>query len=167
MVTNFFLLLVLGFFIVVCYICSSLTHLTSYNQINPISVKLLNANQVIVNYSQSVFSIKIMKKTQPIRMSTRTTRPHEYLKDYYCSLNVSNTFFRVKYPLNFILSYKKLSSSYKFFVMSFSWHVESNTYYEVVKQDYWRNGWIFLTLKSNQTWESALLPKNQTVIGCK
>ena len=61
-----------------------------------------------------------MKKTQPIRMSTRTTRPHEYLKDYYCSLNVSNTFFRVKYPLNFILSYKKLSSSYKFFVMSFS-----------------------------------------------
>ena len=70
MVTNFFLLLVLGFFIVVCYICSSLTHLTSYNQINPISVKLLNANQVIVNYSQSVFLNKNHEKN--------TTNSNEY-----------------------------------------------------------------------------------------
>jgi len=32
------------------YICSSLTHFTSYHQINPIYVKLPNANQVIANY---------------------------------------------------------------------------------------------------------------------
>jgi len=32
-----------------------LTHFTSYYQINPTSVKLLNGNQVIANYSRSVF----------------------------------------------------------------------------------------------------------------
>jgi len=32
-----------------------LTHVTSYHQINPISVKLSNENQVIDNYSRSVF----------------------------------------------------------------------------------------------------------------
>jgi len=37
------------------HICSSLTHFTSYHQINPISVKLPNRNQVIANYSGSVF----------------------------------------------------------------------------------------------------------------
>jgi len=35
------------------HICSSLTHFTSYNQINPIFVKLSNGNQVIANYSRS------------------------------------------------------------------------------------------------------------------
>ena len=37
------------------HICSSLSHFTSYHQINPISVKLRNGNQVFANYSGSVF----------------------------------------------------------------------------------------------------------------
>jgi len=37
------------------HICSSLTYFTSYNQINPISIKLPNGNQVIANYFGSVF----------------------------------------------------------------------------------------------------------------
>jgi len=37
------------------HICSSLTYFTSYNQINLISVKLSNGNQVIAYYSESVF----------------------------------------------------------------------------------------------------------------
>jgi len=37
------------------HICSSLTHFTSYYQINLISAKLPNGNQVIANYSRSVF----------------------------------------------------------------------------------------------------------------
>jgi len=37
------------------HICSSLTHFTLYHQINHISVKLPNGNQVIANYSGSVF----------------------------------------------------------------------------------------------------------------
>jgi len=61
-------------------------------------------------------------------MSTRTKRSPEYLKDYHYNLNVSNPSSRVKYPLNFVLSYNKLSSSYKSFVMFISSHVESNTY---------------------------------------
>jgi len=71
-------------------------------------------------------------------MSTRTKRPPEYLKDYYCNLNVSNTSSRVKYLLNYVLSYNKLSHSYKSFVMPTSSHVEPNTYFEAVKYDCWR-----------------------------
>jgi len=37
------------------YICSSLTHFTSYHQINPIYVKLSYENKVIANYFGSVF----------------------------------------------------------------------------------------------------------------
>ena len=37
------------------HICSSLTYFTSYHQIDPFYVKLPNGNQVIANYSGSVF----------------------------------------------------------------------------------------------------------------
>jgi len=37
------------------YIGPSLSHFTLYHQINPIDVKLSNGNQVIANYSRSVF----------------------------------------------------------------------------------------------------------------
>jgi len=46
-----------------------------------------------------------------VRMSIRIKRPPEYLKDYYCNINVSSTSSRVKYPLNFVLSYINLSPS--------------------------------------------------------
>ena len=72
---------------------------------------------------------------QSIQISTWTKRPHEYLKDYHCNLNVSNTSSNVKYPLNSVLSYNKLSPSYTSFVMSISSHVEPNTYTEIVKHD--------------------------------
>jgi len=61
-------------------------------------------------------------------MSTRTKRPPGYLKDYHFNLKVLNTSSKVKYPLNFVLS--------KFFVMSLSSHVESNTYSEAIKHDF-------------------------------
>ena len=70
--------------------------------------------------------------------SIRPKRPPEYLKDYHCNLNVSNTSSRVKYPLNSVLSYNKLSPSYKPFVMSIFSHVEPNTYSEAVKYDCWK-----------------------------
>ena len=76
--------------------------------------------------------------TQSIHMSTRTKVPPEYLKDYHYNLNIFNTSSRVKYPLNYVLSYIKLSSFYKSFVMFISLHVEQNTYSEDVKYDCWR-----------------------------
>jgi len=51
--------------------------------------------------------------------------------------------------------------------MSLSSHDEPNTYYEVVKHDYWRKtiqSEIY-ALESNQTWEIALMPKDKTTIG--
>jgi len=102
-------------------------------------------------------------------MSTRPKRPPEYLKDYHCNINVSNTSSRVKYPLNSVLSYDKLSPPYKPFIMSISSHVEPNTYSEAVKYDCWTKAiqCEISTLESNQTWETVLLPKNKIVVGCK
>jgi len=102
-------------------------------------------------------------------MSNRPKRPPEYLKDYHCNLKVSNNYSRVKYPLNYILSYDKLSPSYKSFVMSISSHVEPNTYSKAVKYDCWRKAiqCEISALESNQTWETVLLPKNKTAICCK
>ena len=51
--------------------------------------------------------------------------------------------------------------------MSLSSHVEPNNYCEVVKHDYWRKAikCEISALESNQTWETALLPKEKTAIG--
>ena len=67
------------------------------------------------------------------------------------------------------MSYNKLSPSYTSFVMSISSHVEPNTYSKVVKHDCWREAiqCEISALESNQTWETTLLPKDKTVIGCK
>ena len=71
--------------------------------------------------------------------------------------------------MNFVLSYNNLSPSYKSFVMSLSSHVEPNTYSEVVKHDSWRKAiqCEISSLESNQTWETALPPKEKITIGCK
>jgi len=71
--------------------------------------------------------------------------------------------------LNSLLSYNKLSPSYTSFVIYISSHVEPNTYSEVVKHDCWREviQCEIFVLESNQTLETAFLPKDKTVIGCK
>jgi len=53
--------------------------------------------------------------------------------------------------------------------MFLSSHVEPNTYSEAVKHDCWRKAiqCEISALESNQTWETALLPKVKAVIGCK
>jgi len=53
--------------------------------------------------------------------------------------------------------------------MSLSAHVDSNTYFKVVKHDSGRKVIQFkiYTLDSSQTWETTLLPKEKIDIGCK
>jgi len=53
--------------------------------------------------------------------------------------------------------------------MSIYSHVEPNTYSEAMKYDCWRKAiqCEISALKSNQTWETVLLPKNKTAMGCK
>jgi len=94
---------------------------------------------------------------QPVWRNTKIKRPLEYLKDYHCNLNIFNISSRVKYPLNYVLSYNNLSHSYIFFVVSLSSHIESNNYSKAVKHDCWRKAIqckIYI-LELNQTWEIA------------
>jgi len=53
--------------------------------------------------------------------------------------------------------------------MSLSSYVEPNTYSEVVKPNCWIKAiqCKISALESNQTWETALLPKDKMAIGCK
>jgi len=75
---------------------------------------------------ETKISMKIMKQYSQFEWISEHKNYLEYLKDYYCNLNV-NTSSRVEYPFNSVLSYNKLSPSYKSFVMSISSHVEPNT----------------------------------------
>jgi len=53
--------------------------------------------------------------------------------------------------------------------MSFSSHVEPNTYSKALKNDCWGKSiqCEISTLESNETWETTPLPKDKIVIGCK
>jgi len=53
--------------------------------------------------------------------------------------------------------------------MSLSLHVEPNTYSKAMKHYCGRKAiqCEISALESNQSWETALLPKNKAVIGCK
>jgi len=53
--------------------------------------------------------------------------------------------------------------------MSLYSHVELNTYFKAVKHDCWRKviNCKISALELNQTWETILLPKKKTVLGCK
>ena len=120
-------------------------------------MKIMTPNKILNQISLSECEYQNKKK------------PLKYLKDYHCNLNVPNTSSKVKYLLNSSLSYNNLSPSYTSFVMSLSSHVEPNTYSQAVKHDGWRKAiqWEIFALDSNQTWETALLPKEKTAIGCK
>lgn len=73
-----------------------------------------------------------------VRRSSRNTTQPTYLKDYHCNLLMNcsvNT--RAKFPLQNFLTYDKLSSSYRNFVLHVSSNTEPTNYHEAALHAHW------------------------------
>lgn len=73
------------------------------------------------------------------------------------------------FPLSHVISYDKLSSSFKAFTTSISSHIEPTFYNETVRDPQWRNATTseLDALELNPTWTLTDLPLRKVTIGCK
>ena len=117
----------------------------------------------------------------PLRRSTRDRRPPTYLHDYHAfltstaninSASVSHTLdysTSVRHPLNSVLSYSRLSSSHKHFVLSISTSTEPKTYAKASQHGCWLKAMKaeLQALQTNNTWTLTDLPANKKAIRCR
>ncbi|KAI5419510.1 hypothetical protein KIW84_043614 [Lathyrus oleraceus] len=71
----------------------------------------------------------------PLRQSSRSSHPPQYLKDYHCYSSLSKPHSHVLYPLSFVLTYNNCSPTYKHFYFSISSNTEPKTYNQAIKSD--------------------------------
>ena len=117
----------------------------------------------------------------PLRRSTRDRRPPTYLHDYHAFLtSTANTNSAsvshpldysalVCHPLDSVLSYSRLSSSHRHFVLSISTSTEPKTYAEASQHGCWLKAMKaeLQALQTNNTWTLTDLPANKKAIGCR
>ncbi|RVW67085.1 Retrovirus-related Pol polyprotein from transposon RE1 [Vitis vinifera] len=105
--------------------------------------------------------------------SSRVSQPPKYLSDYHCCLASSTPHFDISnstpYPLFDVISYNKLSSSFRAFSISISTITEPTTYAEAVVVPEWQHVMRaeLQALESNNTWSLCTLPPGKTAVGCK
>ncbi|KAI5415180.1 hypothetical protein KIW84_040580 [Lathyrus oleraceus] len=101
--------------------------------------------------------------TLPLRQSSRTSQPPNYLKDYHCYYSTSHNSPQVKYPLSSVLTYDQCSSSYKHFCLSISYNFEPRTFTQAIKHDCWKQAMDveLQALAENQTWNVVELPSGK------
>ncbi|KAI5428242.1 hypothetical protein KIW84_033300 [Lathyrus oleraceus] len=91
----------------------------------------------------------------PLRQSSRSSHPPQYLKDYHCYSSLSKPHSHVLYPLSSVLTYNNCSPAYKHFCFSISSNTEPKTYNQAIKSDCWKQAMDIelQALAENQTWE--------------
>ncbi|RVW15251.1 Retrovirus-related Pol polyprotein from transposon TNT 1-94 [Vitis vinifera] len=105
--------------------------------------------------------------------SSRVSQPPKYLSDYHCHLASSTPHFDISnstpYPLSDVISYNKLSPSFRAFSISISTITEPTTYAEAVVVPEWQHAMRaeLQALESNNTWSLCTLPPGKTAVGCK
>ena len=106
-----------------------------------------------------------------LRRSTRTRHPPIYIQDYHRALTseTATNSTSVRYPLNSVLSYSRLSSSYRHFIMSISSSTEPTSYVEASRLDCWIKAMQaeLHALQMNNTWTLTTLPPHKVAIGCR
>ncbi|RVW48337.1 Retrovirus-related Pol polyprotein from transposon RE1 [Vitis vinifera] len=105
--------------------------------------------------------------------SFRVSQPPKYLSDYHCYLVSSTPHFDISnstpYPLSDVISYNKLSLSFRAFSISISTITEPTTYAEAIVVPEWQHAMRaeLQALESNNTWSLCTLPPGKTAVGCK
>jgi len=88
--------------------CDNVENNSNNNSISDFEVPEEVCYHIDQNFNEYHDTKQNFESDQFVRMITRIKRSLEYLKDHHCNLNVSNTSSRVKYPLNYVLSYNNL-----------------------------------------------------------
>lgn len=98
--------------------------------------------------------------TAPVRRSTRVHRTPSYLKDYQC---------QVTYPIQQYLSYDKLSTSYRDYVLQVGTIFEPSFIHQAVPHPEWRKAMAeeLVALEANDTWTVQPLPPGKKSIECR
>lgn len=103
--------------------------------------------------------------------STREKRQPSYLKDFHCGMLNTNTCppTSTKFPLQKCISYDRLSTKYKNFILNVSFVYEPQFYHQAVLYEHWREAMAseLAVVETNRTWFVVPLPKGKHSIGCK
>ncbi|WKA10965.1 hypothetical protein VitviT2T_028505 [Vitis vinifera] len=105
--------------------------------------------------------------------SSRVSQPPKYLSDYHCHLASSTPHFDISnstpYPLSDVISYNKLSPSFRAFSIFISTITEPTAYAEALVVPEWQHAMRaeLQALESNNTWSLCTLPPGKTAVGCK
>lgn len=113
----------------------------------------------------------------------RHTRAPGYLSQYHCALARSNLELKpssssldsnpdttpVSYPLSSVLTYSKLQSLYKSYVLSYSIETEPKSFKEVMLSPNFRKATNeeLQAMEANKIWTVESLPPGKNVVGCK
>jgi hypothetical protein len=114
----------------------------------------------------------------PIRKSSRIKQKPGYLQNFHCQMATTSSLSSpsihpmdsgIPYNLSSVISYDKLSPSYKHYLLSVSTHVEPQYYHQAVQHACWREAMQakIKALEDNNTWTLVSLPPNKVAIGCK
>lgn len=108
---------------------------------------------------------------QPTRISSRTRKTPSHLKDYHCFLTTHDPphAFTYKHPLSKYLSYDRLSSTHKYFLVALSIVAKPSSYKEAIQEKCWQEAIQveLYALDHKKTWTLTLLPVGKNTVGCK
>jgi hypothetical protein len=114
----------------------------------------------------------------PIRKSSRIKQKPSYLQNFHCQMATTSSLspqsihpmdLGIPYNLSSVISYDKLSPSYKHYLLSVSTHVEPQYYCQAVQHACWREAVQaeIKALEDNNARTLVSLPPNKVAIGCK
>ena len=104
----------------------------------------------------------------------KSCRPHKaptYLQDFHCQLASANPLplATTHFPIESILSYDRLSTPHRAFIIALSVCAEPKSYAEAARDPRWQAAMFdeIHALEINNTWQLTPLPAGKVPIGCK
>jgi hypothetical protein len=143
----------------------------------PLSPSIISDTSLPIDSHSTSSTPGVSGQLNPIRKSSRIRQKPSYLRDFHCQMASSSfpvpchssTVSDIPYAFSSVLSYEKLSPSYKHFVLSISSYEEPQFFHQAVQHACWREAMQneIKPLEENNTWTLVSLPPNKVPIGCK